>query len=134
MVSCRRCGAVADPGVLLCRRCGTALPRPVVPATPEWTRYCPSCGREVDAADVACSRCGHDLRPPDRTPDPLMADLPKGLLYLLSILVPFAGLVTGGLLVLHPNSDYRFVGRMCIALGLVVLTILLLFSTIALVP
>ncbi len=63
-----------------------------------------------------------------------MPNLTMGLLYLFSILVPFAGVVVGIILLFHRNSEHRFVGRMCVAFGLVVLTIFILLFTIASLP
>lgn len=114
----------------MCQRCGTAVPRPERPTAPEWKRFCSSCGGEVGPHDTSCGRCGHDLRPSDPIPDVVLDDLSRAIFYLLSIVLPFAGIVIGVGLIASRSRDYKLVGRQCIALGVVVLVVVMMLTTL----
>lgn len=141
MVKCPNCGSENLDYSYYCSSCSKELPRAEAgwkgipaqaPPPVSGQRFCTSCGRTIQFDANVCPYCGHDFRWP--TPQAMrpetMSDTMRILLYVLSVLVPLAGIIIGIIFLLKPEPDYKRVGKICLIIGVVVGVIIPLISLI----
>jgi len=117
MVTCGKCGVENVDGSKDCRVCGS----------PIWTpqRRCVSCGRSLAHDANVCPYCGHDYRASNYVvpTKPLMSTGLKVVLYVLSVLIPIAGIIIGLVFMSRDDPEDRHVGKMCLILGVVAIVL-----------
>jgi hypothetical protein len=81
----------------------------------EEARFCPWCGCSFDATS-------HDLA---LQSEETLSDMARVVFYIVSLLIPIAGLLIGASYYTRPSQELKAVGKSCLALGCVnlVLTI-----------
>lgn len=118
MTVCAKCGVENPEGSTACRMCGGSLVAV--------SRRCVSCGRSLDWDVNVCPYCGHDFR--IVATGPVQTTVGTGLrivFYILSFLIPVAGIIIGIVFLTRDSPDEKHVGKICVILGVVsiVLTI-----------
>src|SRR3989339_376739 len=112
MVTCAKCGVENPDEANTCRMCGNTLGTGM--------RHCVSCGRSIDWNVNVCPYCGHDFRIVLQDVAKMtMSTGIKVLLYIVSILIPIAGIIIGVVFLLRDDPEEKRVGKICIILGIV---------------
>lgn len=85
-------------------------------------RCCVSCGRSIDWSASVCPYCGHDYRAQvHRTScqsDETLSSGMRAVFYVVSLLIPIAGIVIGAIYCSKPEPQLKRVGKMCLILAL----------------
>lgn len=116
MVVCPKCGVDNLEGTRTCEMCGGVLVSGM--------RHCVSCGRSIGWDANVCPYCGHDFRMASQSVvRKTMSTGIKVLLYLVSFLIPVAGIIIGIIFMTRPDPEEKQVGKICLILG--ILSILL---------
>jgi len=131
-----RCGAENSPDMTRCGACSADL----LPAsgdsghghvaraedTTAGHRFCVLCGRSIPFDAYICPYCGHNFMAPrpTYTNEEHLTDLIKILLYVLSAVVPLAGIIVGIIFLQKTDPEYKRVGKICLIIGLVLGVIL----------
>jgi len=131
-----RCGAENSPEMTRCGNCSADLQpssggsRYSQAAQAEGTaaghRFCVVCGRSIPFDAYVCPYCGHNFmapRPTYTNEEPL-TDLIKILLYVLSAVIPLAGIIVGIIFLQKSDPEYKRVGKICLIIGLILGVIL----------
>lgn len=115
---CQNCGAALQDGVQFCNSCGS----PVRGANPAQNQApnnnntmgvtCPTCGNVNPVGSVICTACGNPFVKEKHT-----AAIVIG--YILAILIPIGGIITGIYLLTRKNKDVHFHGVIMIVLAIV---------------
>jgi predicted RNA-binding Zn-ribbon protein involved in translation (DUF1610 family) len=135
-MKCQNCGFENPDGASFCNFCGktlavapaAAIPQPPSrqpvspPSTGERPRQCVSCGRSIPWTANVCPYCGHDYRVTSYS-YPQQETLSGGmrvLVYILSVLIPLAGIIIGIIFYVKPDPEMKRVGKNCIIIAIVV--------------
>jgi len=141
-MKCPNCGYENPDGATFCNFCGKAIAsapaapapqlssyQPISPSSPvERPRQCVSCGRSIPWTANVCPYCGHDYRVPTYN-YPQQETLSSGmraLMYIISFLVPIAGIVLGIIYYVKPDPEMKRVGKNCIIIAILVWVIIAL--------
>jgi hypothetical protein len=87
-------------------------------------RQCVSCGRQIDWDSNLCPHCGHDYRivstlaSSEMYEDQVSLGV-RVLLYIVSLLIPIAGVVIGIVYYTKPDRESKHIGKMCLVLAVV---------------
>jgi predicted RNA-binding Zn-ribbon protein involved in translation (DUF1610 family) len=135
-MKCPNCGYENPEGASFCNFCGkSVVPTPAAPSpqpssyqpisTPsavEGARQCVSCGRSIPWTANVCPYCGHDYRVPvyGYPQQETLSTGMRALFYIISILIPIAGIILGIIYYVKPDPDLKRVGRNCIIIAVVV--------------
>ncbi len=113
MVKCDKCGTENADGSTTCRQCGNPVGWQV--------RHCVSCGRSIPWGANVCPYCGHDYTtaPLGQLAKERMGTGLKFVLYIVSILVPIAGIIIGAVFLMRDDPDEKRVGKICLIIGIV---------------
>jgi hypothetical protein len=78
-----------------------------------------SCGRSIQFEANVCPYCGRDYLGSQiaHTKPKAVSLAVRIALYLISLLVPVAGIAVGLFFVLRPDPDHRHVGKLCLIFG-----------------
>lgn len=113
MAKCLKCGVESPDGATRCSMCGSSLVA--------GNRQCVSCGRSIDWATNVCPYCGYDFRYVSGAPEGhTISDSTKFVLYVLSVLIPIAGIIVGIYYMTRSSQEEKGVGRICLIIGVVV--------------
>jgi predicted RNA-binding Zn-ribbon protein involved in translation (DUF1610 family) len=117
-VKCPNCGFENPDTAAFCSSCGKDM-------RSMGTRNCVSCGRSIAWNANVCPYCGKDYRIQAyaQPPQPLISSGVRVLLYIISVLIPFAGIIIGAIYYTKPEEEYKHVGKICLVIG-VVMTVL----------
>ena len=123
MVTCAKCGVENPDEANTCRMCGNTLGTGM--------RHCVSCGRSIDWNVNVCPYCGHDFRivMQDAAKKTMSTGI-KVLLYIVSILIPIAGIVIGIVFLLRDDPEEKRVGKICIILSIVMTLLIIGFAVL----
>jgi len=82
-------------------------------------RNCVSCGRSIAWDANVCPYCGRDYRAQMMMPQaqPMMSEGVKVILYVISLLVWFVGLIIGAIYYTKPDAESKEFGKMCLILA-----------------
>ncbi len=134
-MKCPHCGYQNPEGTLFCTNCGktvalaqlepiqdaqTSAPAAQM-ASEEHARKCVSCGRTIPWDANVCPHCGHDFTAPVYQ-IPVMSGVGLGLrvlFYIVSALIPIAGIVIGIVYLAKPDPESKRVGKICIAISVI---------------
>jgi hypothetical protein len=86
-------------------------------------RLCTSCGRSIDVNANVCQHCGRDFRlmhPQAQTQPDAEENV---IIYLMSVLIPLLGIIAGLYLLSRNSESDRQTGKVCLAIGVVVLVV-----------
>ena len=86
------------------------------------SRYCVSCGRAIDSNSLVCPYCGRDYRAmvyPAGPQEETLSGGERALFYILSLLIPIAGIIIGAIYISKDSPQLKRVGKICLALALV---------------
>jgi hypothetical protein len=86
------------------------------------SRYCVSCGRAIDANSLVCPYCGRDrlaMVYPALPQEETLSGGERALFYILSLLIPIAGIIIGAIYISKNSPQLKRVGKICLALALV---------------
>lgn len=123
MVTCAKCGVENPDEANTCRMCGNTLGTGM--------RHCVSCGRSIDWNVNVCPYCGHDFRiVMQDAAKKTMSTGTKVLLYIVSILIPIAGIIIGIVFLLRDDPEEKRVGKICIILGIVMTLLTIGFAVL----
>jgi hypothetical protein len=143
-MKCVNCGFENPDGATFCNFCGRAVvSAPAAPTlqTPSYQpvsppssddrpRQCVSCGRSIPWTANVCPYCGHDYRvstynhPQQET----LSGGMRALVYILSFLIPLAGIIIGIVFYVKPDPEMKRVGKNCIIIAIVVWAIAAIFA------
>jgi predicted RNA-binding Zn-ribbon protein involved in translation (DUF1610 family) len=141
-MKCPNCGYENPEGATFCNFCGkTIAPAPAArppqpssyqpvspPSTVERPRQCVSCGRSIPWAANVCPYCGHDYRVPiyNYPQQETLSSGMRALLYIISFLIPIAGIILGIVYYVKPDPEMKRVGRNCMIIAVLVWVIIAL--------
>jgi uncharacterized membrane protein YvbJ len=86
-------------------------------------RLCTSCGRSIDIDANLCQYCGRDFRLMHPQVQARPDTEENVIIYLMSVLVPLLGIIAGLYLISRQNESDRQTGKVCLAIGVVVLIV-----------
>lgn len=114
-LKCPNCGSENVDTAVFCSFCGKEMKSTE-------TRNCVSCGRSIAWNANVCPYCGKDYRVQAfaQPPQPLISSGMRVLLYIISILIPIAGIIIGAIYYAKPEEEYKHVGKICLVIGIVV--------------
>jgi predicted RNA-binding Zn-ribbon protein involved in translation (DUF1610 family) len=114
-VKCPNCGFENPDTAAFCSSCGKEMKS-------IGTRNCVSCGRSIAWNANVCPYCGKDYRIQAyaQPPQPLISSGMKVLLYIISVLIPIAGIIIGAVYYTKPEEEYKHVGKICLVIGVVI--------------
>jgi len=117
---CPSCGSENPEQASFCNSCGGSLKSERSGTRPQ-SRLCVSCGRSIPFDANACPFCGHDFlaKAFPSEPHARISGVQRALFYVLSIIVPLAGIVIGAIYYAKPEPEYKHVGKICLILGIV---------------
>lgn len=113
-MNCPNCGAQNPAGAAICYSCGKEL-------RSSGSRNCVSCGRAIPWEANVCPYCGKDYRVQASSPQaqPTISAGMRALFYILSFLIPLAGIIIGAIYYSKPDRESKQVGKICLVLGVV---------------
>jgi len=82
-------------------------------------RNCVGCGRTIAWDANVCPYCGRDYRAQMMMPQgqPTLSDGVKVILYVISFLIWFVGIIIGAVYYTKPDAESKEFGRMCLLLA-----------------
>ena len=96
---------------------------------------CPDCGKSYSDTAPACINCGYNTRSYTNPKNPKInvSNLDAFFLYIVSFLIPAAGLLIGAIYVSKTEADYKDVGQACLLFALinVIFTFFIFFVMLA---
>jgi len=118
---CPKCGFENHLSARACGNCGSDLGVESKGQSSGRDRFCVSCGRTIPWDANTCPYCGHDFMA-RAAPAAAYETISTGkriLLYLVSLLVPLAGIIIGVIYYARQDPDHKHVGTICLIVGIV---------------
>ena len=124
-MKCAGCGVDIPEESAFCPACGRKTDGSAKNRSDQPMSRCPSCGRSIQPEFMACPYCGLSFVPGYATAPAAFISSGKRIgLYLLSILIPLAGLIVGAMYLSKKDDVSKHVGTICLVLGVVSIVVI----------